>query len=147
MPELAAIGRSVMPSRTMDAEQAAVPQGAMPPLWPDGAVSRHDLGAPAQARAEAVGGERRPGAPLDEPRRRDARNETMAAAMPMAYAPAAPPAATREQPTISGDVILDGQKVGRWMSDRMTRDAGRPPNGPTGFDPSRSPAWPGATVA
>ncbi len=45
-----------------------------------------------------------------------------------------------------GDVYLDGQLMGRWMADRMTRDADRPPSGPTGFDTRRSPAWPGATV-
>ena len=45
-----------------------------------------------------------------------------------------------------GDVFLDGALVGRWMADRMTRDADRPPSGPTGFDARRSAAWPGATV-
>ncbi len=128
----------------MDAERAAVQQAATPPAWPVDGVSEPERWPLPARRGDGV---RRPAAPLDEAPRRDLRNEAMAAPMPAAYAPAAPTAPTREQPTISGDVILDGQKVGRWMSDRMTRDAGRPPNGPTGFDPSRSPAWPGATVA
>lgn len=45
-----------------------------------------------------------------------------------------------------GDVFLDGTLVGRWMANQMTRDADRPPSGPTGFDARRSAAWPGATV-
>ncbi len=146
MPELASIGRLVMPSRPVDTEQAASRMPATPPPWLDDAVSRRERGVAVEIKFEDTGGDRRPGALLDEPRQSNMRREATAA-MPTAYAPAAPSTATREQPTMSGDVILDGQKVGRWMSDRMTRDAGRPPNGPTGFDPSRSPAWPGATVA
>lgn len=62
------------------------------------------------------------------------------------YAP--PGAGSRSQDgAMRGDVFLDGAKVGRWMSERMARDAGRPNAGPTGFDPKRSVAWPGAAVS
>jgi hypothetical protein len=61
--------------------------------------------------------------------------------------PSAVPPPDGEAPRSSGgDVFLDGVRVGRWMADRMERDAGRPPVGPTFFDPRQSPAWPGATV-
>lgn len=148
MPELAAIGRSVMPSRSADAQPAAAWDAATAQPWPgEDAASRSGPGLAVRTRSEDVSDSRAPVMPLDGPRHSDRRNQAMATLMPAANAPAAAAASTREQPVMSGDVILDGQKVGRWMSDRMTRDVGRPPNGPTGFDPSRSPAWPGATVA
>ena len=79
---------------------------------------------------------------------------------PAALAPPVPPAASRPAPSYAppasssrakessmrGDVFLDGARVGRWMSEQMARDAGRPNTGPTGFDPRRSAAWPGAAV-
>ena len=60
----------------------------------------------------------------------------------------APPAASprSKETAMRGDVFFDGTRVGRWMSEQMARDAGRPNTGPTGFDPRRSPAWPGAAV-
>ncbi len=61
------------------------------------------------------------------------------------YAPPAPSSRSSET-GMRGDVFLDGTRVGRWMSEQMARDAGRPNTGPTGFDPRRSPAWPGAAV-
>ncbi len=71
----------------------------------------------------------------------DARNVS-----PPSYAPAAQ--GTRNQgEAIIGDVFLDGARMGRWMSDRMTQEAGRPSAGPTGFDSRRSATWPGAAVA
>jgi hypothetical protein len=66
----------------------------------------------------------------------------------MAARPAAlgaPRGAERSGP-IQGDVFLDGARVGRWMEDALSRRAGRPPSGPTGFDPRRGAAWPGAAV-
>ena len=61
------------------------------------------------------------------------------------YAPPAASPRTRET-SVRGDVFFDGVRVGRWMSEQMARDAGRPNTGPTGFDPRRSPTWPGAAV-
>ncbi len=80
--------------------------------------------------------------------------------VPAALAPPVSPAASRPAPSYAppasssrakessmrGDVFLDGARVGRWMSEQMARDAGRPNTGPTGFDPRRSAAWPGAAV-
>jgi hypothetical protein len=45
-----------------------------------------------------------------------------------------------------GDVFLDGALVGRWMSRLLSREAGRAPAGPTGFDPRRNALLPGPTV-
>lgn len=61
------------------------------------------------------------------------------------YAPPASSSRAKES-SMRGDVFLDGARVGRWMSEQMARDAGRPNTGPTGFDPRRSAAWPGAAV-
>lgn len=67
---------------------------------------------------------------------------------PQASSSYAPPAASSQvkETSMRGDVFLDGARVGRWMSEQMAREAGRPNTGPTGFDPRRSPAWPGAAV-
>ena len=67
---------------------------------------------------------------------------------PPASSSYAPPAVSPriKESSMRGDVFLDGAQVGRWMSEQMARDAGRPNTGPTGFDPRRSPAWPGAAV-
>ena len=147
MPELAEIGRSAVPSGLMKAERAAVQPVAIMAASPDATAIRLKQELPYQVGNEDPFNGRAPNAPLNEFRRDNGRSEAAGAPIPTGNAPAPSMALTREQPTMSGDVILDGQKVGRWMSDRLTRDAGRPPNGPTGFDPSRSPAWPGATVS
>lgn len=49
----------------------------------------------------------------------------------------------REAGPSSGDIYLDGHRVGRWMSDRLIREVERAPTGPTGFDPRASRIWPG----
>ncbi len=66
-------------------------------------------------------------------------NATAAAATP-----AAPVAAAASSGPVRGDVYLDGARVGRWMSDRLAREADRPQAGVTGFDPRLGPAWPGS---
>lgn len=58
-------------------------------------------------------------------------------------APAAPPIGGRAR--LQGDVFLDGSKVGTWVESLIERRAGRPPVGPTGFDPRLSAMWGGAT--
>jgi hypothetical protein len=68
----------------------------------------------------------------------------------MAVAPVIPPspvAPTRREPDQAGpthgDVFLDGNRVGTWLSDRLARAASRPQAGATGVDPTLTPAWPG----
>ena len=51
---------------------------------------------------------------------------------------------TRPEPMQTGRIVMEGYELGRWMTDRLTRDATRPPASATGFDPRLSPAWPGA---
>lgn len=45
-----------------------------------------------------------------------------------------------------GHIFLDGHLVGRWMGEHLTRQVGRPPAGPTGFDARASVIWPGAPI-
>lgn len=47
---------------------------------------------------------------------------------------------------VRGDVFLDGHRVGRWLSDLLSREALRPPSGGSAFDPRLSPAWPGTPI-
>lgn len=61
--------------------------------------------------------------------------------------PALPSVAPQStQPTsghTSGDVFLDGTRLGTWMTNHLAREASRPPGGSTGFDPRMGIAWPG----
>ena len=60
---------------------------------------------------------------------------------------------TRPQPpepapqATSGDVFLDGARVGRWMARSLGREAARPPAAGTAFDPRLTPAWSAKGVA
>ncbi len=95
-------------------------------------AARHAEAAPLGARPQA--------API-EPAAQQALAPQLAAAMP-AMAPSAEPA-----PSSGGEggaVYLDGALVGRWLSDRLAREASRPGGGATGFDPRMGPSWPGA---
>lgn len=42
----------------------------------------------------------------------------------------------------SGDITLDGTRLGRWMADALARFGERPPSGSTGLDPRVTPDWP-----
>ena len=56
----------------------------------------------------------------------------------------APPATPSQQSiTLQGDIILDGARVGRWMTSTLARQAARPAAGPTGPDPRQTPLWSG----
>jgi hypothetical protein len=41
-------------------------------------------------------------------------------------------------------LILDGAQLGRWIMNRLARQASRPAAGTTGIDPRISPIFPGA---
>ncbi len=43
---------------------------------------------------------------------------------------------------LSGEISLDGLRLGRWMADALARMTERPPSGPTGIDPRAAPGWP-----
>lgn len=55
----------------------------------------------------------------------------------------APPVQAAGGGPVSGDVHLDGVRMGRWVVERMARELGRPQTGSTAFDPTRTPRWPG----
>jgi hypothetical protein len=46
-----------------------------------------------------------------------------------------------------GTLILDGTQLGRWIMDRIARQASRPVAGTTGIDPRISPTFPGAPAS
>ena len=47
------------------------------------------------------------------------------------------------QPThVSGDIMLDGTRLGRWMGEMLTSALNRPAAGLTGVDPRAMPTWP-----
>ncbi|HEX3350112.1 MAG TPA: hypothetical protein VHS58_18640 [Acetobacteraceae bacterium] len=105
---------------------AVAPNTAAPPAT--GAVAPNTAAPPARAVAPQIIAPVQAAAP--------------AAAYPAT--PAAPPAReTGSGGPTSGDVYLDGARMGRWISDQLARDAARPASGVTGFDPRLGPAWPG----
>ena len=62
---------------------------------------------------------------------------------PQMESSAPPSAGGGESGPSRGDVYLDGTRMGRWIADRMAREAGRPQGGSTGFDARMGPAWNG----
>ena len=56
---------------------------------------------------------------------------------------APPPTPSEQTITLQGDIILDGARLGRWMTSSLARQAARPPAGPTGPDPRQTPLWSG----
>jgi hypothetical protein len=40
-------------------------------------------------------------------------------------------------------MMLDGIRVGQWISSTMAREAARPPTAARGFNTRMTPAWPG----
>lgn len=96
-------------------------------------IAVRDVVRPAGVDAPLPGAAPNSAGPLPTPR------PSAAAALP-----AAPTAAASSSGPAQGDVYLDGARVGRWMSNRMAREAERPQAGVTGFDPRLSPAWPGS---
>jgi hypothetical protein len=74
-----------------------------------------------------------------------AASPTVPAAPPARQPPPAPAQASSEPDRSESNIYLDGEVVGRWLVERLGRDAGRPPTGTTGIDGRLSPAWfPGA---
>ncbi len=55
----------------------------------------------------------------------------------------APPAQSSQSITLQGDIIIDGSRLGRWMTSSLARQASRPPSGPVGPDPRQTPLWSG----
>lgn len=69
------------------------------------------------------------------------------AAQEMSMGPARPSMAPQERTgtntQLSGEVTLDGARLGRWMADQLARGAARAPNGGSGHDPRQGMIWPG----
>jgi hypothetical protein len=110
----------------------SVLQGAGAPPAPGPAYAAP--GAPASPQEDSPGAEAMGQMPMAPPTAPPSR-------------PAAPMSVSRPAPGPNeGDVFLDGQLVGRWMSRFLNREAGRASSGPTGFDARRGQLMPGPTV-
>jgi hypothetical protein len=48
---------------------------------------------------------------------------------------------------LQGDILIDGSKLGRWVTDRLVKAAGMPRAAATGFDSRMTPTWPGAPIS
>jgi hypothetical protein len=79
-------------------------------------------------------------APVDRPPRGPAAGDTDAET-PSATMP--PSRSEASSASFSGQIVLEGSRLGRWMSDGLTRMTERPPSGSTGVDPRATPGWPG----
>ena len=79
--------------------------------------------------------EQRATMPLSEPKR-DGGQQSQGGAV-------APAAATPQAMTMQGDIIIDGMRLGRWMTNAMARQASRPASGPVAPDPRQTPLWSG----
>ena len=55
----------------------------------------------------------------------------------------APSAAGPQALTMQGDIIIDGTRLGRWMTNALARQASRPSSGPVAPDPRQTPLWSG----
>ena len=55
----------------------------------------------------------------------------------------APPASSSQTIHLQGDIIIDGSRLGRWMTSSLARQASRPPSSPIAPDPRQTPLWSG----
>jgi hypothetical protein len=60
---------------------------------------------------------------------------------------AVPPAPDARNTAMQGDVYLDSTRLGKWVVDHLTKSIERPRAGTTGFDPTLSATWPGASIS
>ena len=138
--------RPAMPGPTPSVPPHATPNNARPPsendtaangrsrsaLSPppiDAAASRFiDLNATNNAAALATGSR--------EATRPDERNTTQPGSF-------APPATASQTISLQGDIIIDGSRLGRWMTSSLARQASRPPSSPVAPDPRQTPLWSG----
>lgn len=124
VPDFAAFAPAMMdglPSVTPETAQV-VPQASL--VDTDGAVD-----------GVAVGASLAPG--------QAARQVSEGGMAPTAWPSVAPPAGVDSGRSGQGDVFLDGMRMGRWMTEHLARQAGRPPAGGSAFDPRMGIAWTG----
>lgn len=111
------------------------PSPVLPPAAPELAQTPDRAASAPQPLASPTA------APLAPPIALPAYASTVAPAPRASAAPAAP---TPTPGPTGGDVYLDGTRMGRWISDQLARDVGRPQAGTAGVDPRLSAIWPGA---
>lgn len=86
----------------------------------------------------------RPAAPLALPHRPVWPTRPETPLSPSMAATASASAPSHIVSPLHGEIILDGARLGRWISDRLTRAVDRPTSGTTGFDPRISHSHAGA---
>jgi hypothetical protein len=122
----------------------ALPMGAAPTQdWPDRSSGGATMSSPPPPAAPRLSSAESPAtvAPSAQPIA-----GTGGVGLMAAIPSAAPPASSQARGPVSGDVYLDGAKLGRWIADRLAREIARPQSGMTGFDPRLGIAWPGAPL-
>ena len=133
-------------------------EGAMSRLWPlplelplsGGAAAKHPSGAHHRVSfdigrsAEAPRGSG-PGLVAHDRAEQIAREPWMGPLAPAA-ASAVPSHDASGRMQVSGDVFLDGQRVGRWMGEQLEREAGRAPVSGSQFDRRQSLSLPSGGV-
>jgi hypothetical protein len=60
---------------------------------------------------------------------------------------AVPPTSDLQSTVLQGNIYVDGSRLGRWVTDHLSRAAERPRASMTGFDPRMTATWPGAPVS
>lgn len=119
-PRAAAAAAAQQPADTVTAAPSVTRPTSFAPSTLPAPMREQDAEPPSGARERSVALDNRPA----ERVRAEEQSET-------------PPA------QISGEITLDGARLGRWVADMLAEIASRPPGGTTGFDPRITPNWPG----
>ncbi len=61
---------------------------------------------------------------------------------PLLQSPAAPQSRREPSGPTTGDIYLDGERLGHWLANHLAHAAEAPPSGGTAFDPRLGIAWP-----
>jgi hypothetical protein len=130
------IGSSQIPTLEAEAEPVeAIPSRVVTMTYHQTALRGHSAESATQGPAAPTQGDAANG--RETPSR-------LAQGLTTPLSAAAPTASPASSGPIQGDVYLDGTRMGRWLADRLGREADRPPSGMTGFDSRLGITWPGS---
>ena len=109
------------------------PRFAAPPSAPLSIAHEYHRTMPPEATTPAA-----PSRPIASPE-----PPSLPAAPPASLPSAAPQSPQAQTGPTSGDVFLDGTRLGHWLATTLARQTSRPQSGTTGFDARLSATWPG----